>query len=470
MKKNITRFLQVFLGIITLVILAYALFRRLDNDEIEALHTTWKVLFQGTIYKDFFQNHHPFLYYLLAPLIKIFGETTHIIYLARLLMFSMFLGIGYATYLLTKFYTQSKNIALLSVIFLYTLPIFTVKAIEIRPDVPMVLCGMFGIVFWQKYLTTQKIQNMVWSGLLLAASFLFLQKAIFFLFFFGLTALPYWYNKTISFKEILICKISFLAPVLGYFLYLVAGGSFYSYLTFAWLFNMNIADGCPPWDTLRFAFLTNIPFWLALTAGVFYTCKNAAYKKLWEPMFLGGTLFITFFFTPYSYSQYLLPALPFISILAAFGFTSIIKQRKSQLIRHGAIFLIAIPPLCTNYIRRMIFSPVSEQIEKINYVLSKTDRNDYVLDSEIGFKGFNLFRKDIDFFWLGVLSILPTYNKIKPYKYNVFKLIQEKKPAAIGKLSITKIPKEGIDKNYEFVIKEYYKVSEKYDDLFLRKK
>ena len=135
--RSIARALKTMIGALTLVIFVYALFRRLDNDEFECLHTAWKVLHNGTIFQDFFQHHHPFIYYLLAPLIKLFGPTTNIIYLARTLMFSMFLGMGYATYLLAKTITNrgiafDERIGLVSVLLLYSLPIFTVKAIEIR--------------------------------------------------------------------------------------------------------------------------------------------------------------------------------------------------------------------------------------------------------------------------------------------------------------------------------------------------
>ena len=41
--------------------------RKYDVDEIEAFHTAWKISVGERIYEDFFQHHHPLLYYLLRP-------------------------------------------------------------------------------------------------------------------------------------------------------------------------------------------------------------------------------------------------------------------------------------------------------------------------------------------------------------------------------------------------------------------
>ncbi|MBU1007695.1 glycosyltransferase family 39 protein [Candidatus Dependentiae bacterium] len=451
------------LGILIVVLFFYALFRRLDNDELEAIHTAWKILFDGQIYKDFFQNHNPFLYYLLAPVIKLFGETTRIIYVMRIMMFLMTLGIGYATYLLAKTITN-KTVGLLSTIMLYSLPIIATKIIDIRPDTPMILCSMLAVAVWFVYLESKKPLALILSTILLSASFLFLQKAIFLIFFFGLVILYQRWQKKIVFREILVYGATFLILPSCYLTYLLYTNSLIDYINCAWLFNKHMVGWAPAFPTIQFAFLTNIPWWFMFFMGLYFSIKK---PKLWSILFLTSVLTGVFYLVPYSYPQYLVPALPFATIIAAYGLYHITKQHKNWLI--PMILLVSIPPTFTNYIRRVMLSPVSEQIEKINYILSITDKNDYVLDSEIGFEGFNLFRKDIDFLWIGILFSIPSFQKIKPYNYNVYEKIEEKRPKVIGILSITKIPAQCIDKNKNHVIEKYYKKSDQYNDILIRK-
>lgn len=461
--KYLHKNLKIIIAIITGVVLFYSLFRRLDNDEIEAIHTVWKVIFDGQIYKDFFQNHNPFLYYLLTPIIKIFGQTTNVIYLMRLVMFCMALGIGYATYLLAKTLTN-KTLGLLSIICLYSLPLVTTKIIDIRPDTPMILCSMLAIALWFVYLERKKTTTLVASSLLLSLSFLFLQKAIFSIFLFGLIVLAQWWTKKITFKEIFFYTCTFLVLPLSYLLYLLYTNTLFDYFTCTWLFNRYMLGGAPAFPTIKFAFLTNMPWWAIFFVGLYFSSKK---PKLWFLIFLTTGLTIVFYLVPYSYSQYLVPALPFATIITAYGLYQVIDRYKTWAL--PLILLIAIPPIFTNYVRRVILSPVSEQIEKINYVLSITNKDDYVLDSEIGFGGVNLFRKDLDFLWIGVLFTVPSFQRMQPYRYNVYELVEEKKPKAIGILSLTKIPQQCIDPSKAYVIEKYYKKSRKYPDVLIKK-
>jgi hypothetical protein len=373
---NAQKFLKRTLVILTLFLLPYALFRRLDNDEFEAIHTTWKMLFDGQIYKDFFQHHHPFLYYLLSPFVYVSGENTNVIYMLRCVTFSMFLGIGYATYLLAKTLTNN-TIALLSVIFMYSLPIFTAKAIEIRPDTPMVLCAMFALALL--YLAHNHKITLIASALCLSLSFLFLQKAIIFIALFG--CLMLWQRK-LTLSELTLYGITFcILPTI----YLM-NTNLTTYIDMNWRFNFYMPGGCPPWYNTMFAIGTNIPFWICFALGLL-----PALTAIPSIVFFSTTLTTTFFLVQYSYSQYLLPALPFSSIIAAYGCYILTTHYKKLLI--PIILLVTIPPCFTNYTRRIITSPVTHQIAKLNYILSITTKDDLVLKVNLALKPFRYFEK-----------------------------------------------------------------------------
>jgi hypothetical protein len=52
---------------------AGAWLRVFDHDELEAVHTAWKMWTGERIYIDFFQHHHPLFYRLLIPVLDLFG-------------------------------------------------------------------------------------------------------------------------------------------------------------------------------------------------------------------------------------------------------------------------------------------------------------------------------------------------------------------------------------------------------------
>ena len=99
------------------------------------------------------------------------------------------------------------------------------------------------------------------------------------------------------------------------------------------------------------------------------------------------------------------------------------------------------------------------QLEKINYVLTVTNPDDYVYD---GSPNFNLFRKDLDFFWFSVKPdrALATYQTMAEYDYDIYKLIDKFKPKVISDLCIDnmQIP----------VIADHYIQSDVHKDLFIR--
>ncbi len=72
---------------LVVVILFVALNRWINCDELEAIHSSWKTLQGEKIYIDFFQNHHPFFYYLMLPVIAIFKESIATIIVLRIMVF-----------------------------------------------------------------------------------------------------------------------------------------------------------------------------------------------------------------------------------------------------------------------------------------------------------------------------------------------------------------------------------------------
>ena len=85
--------------------------------------------------------------------------------------------------------------------------------------------------------------------------------------------------------------------------------------------------------------------------------------------------------------------------------------------------------------------------------------NDLVYDGDAR---FNVFRKDIDYFWynVGENHFLATYQTLRKYHYDVYELIDRKKPKVISSFAIANLDDPRI--------RDHYSKSDRYDDLFLR--
>jgi len=138
----------IIFGILLVFIFYGSMFRGFLVDEYEVVHTAWKIAQGEKIYIDFFQHHHPFLYYSLVPIILITGDDVIVLMIARMIMFILLVGVAVSTYCIAKSVYKKKEIALLSTTFLLsTLPIIN-RAIEIRPDTPQVLFGLLSVLFF----------------------------------------------------------------------------------------------------------------------------------------------------------------------------------------------------------------------------------------------------------------------------------------------------------------------------------
>ena len=169
-------------------------FRRLKTvsinpDEFWHLHTAW-CLSRGLIpYRDFFEHHTPWLYFLLAPLFPYYRTDTDpnaaisFIFLARGIMMALG-GIALAmTFLLARLW-RGKRVAWLAAALLSTSVVFARKTIEVRPDVPaMVLwlgCLAALVRATDQYPISMREQKwlFIMSGFLMGGAIMSAQKML----------------------------------------------------------------------------------------------------------------------------------------------------------------------------------------------------------------------------------------------------------------------------------------------------
>jgi Dolichyl-phosphate-mannose-protein mannosyltransferase len=149
-----------------------------DFDEFQMLHGAWNVA-QGLLpYRDFWENHGPAPYYLLAPIF--WGGGGHdeaLFFVGRAVAALCGVGVLAVSYRLARLFV-GRTAAWAAVAMLAWTPIFAVKTVEARPDVFLMLLWMGALLLY-----FGGGRRALWAGVLVGAEMWISPKALF-----GLTA------------------------------------------------------------------------------------------------------------------------------------------------------------------------------------------------------------------------------------------------------------------------------------------
>ena len=196
--------------------------------------------------------------------------------------------------------------------------------------------------------------------------------------------------------------------------------------------------------------------------GIFYYLKTRYQKQV---AFLSiGILVAAIFIVKFSFAQYYAPAIPLMALIAGYALYQVLEGHLAKILLL-LLTLSASPFISYSYtIAKMIIKKTkNEQHEKINYVLSITNPNDYVYD---GKSFFNVFRHDIDYFWFEARmnheksALAPLLEKLINHTYDLYGAIDRFKPKIISTYYI--------NRNHP-IIKQSYRQSDNYEDLLIRK-
>jgi hypothetical protein len=447
MAKKLT---AAILGLLLAVYLGYlfqlALHGPFDADELESVHTAWKMAHGERVYVDFFQNHHEAFYCLLVPFIRIWGDSLATIQAINVFCFGLFLAKLWLTYLIAA-RIFNREIGLLSVILLSTNMAYW-EAMNIRPDSPQTLFGLISVYFFLAYYHQPGIGKLLLSAASLAISFLFLQKALFLIFLLGCIQVVAVFRKKMKVSDFFLYWLGFGLVLAPYFLHHILHTTWTTYWNCNWLFNMHyLGQPFPRW--LRRFLLSSYSdnmLMLIFCAGGLLNCLKPDDRRMLAVLALG--LFASAFQTPIWGAQYFMMALPFMAIIAATVLGMLEQSNRG-------VFLAVV--LCVFLLpARMVYFTIHDgtherQMEKIDYVLQHTTPEDRVYD---GLVDFNVFRKDLDYFWITVepdREYLRTYRQLAPYEYDVTALIDRYKPKIISSAGIPDMEDPRIADHYSLL-------------------
>ena len=90
-----------------------------NGDNVEHIHATWLIAYGEVPYRDFFQHHNPLLWYLFAPVIRLFGgNALQILDAAHAMALSAGFAFLFVVYKICTRFFASRYAALLSLLVL----------------------------------------------------------------------------------------------------------------------------------------------------------------------------------------------------------------------------------------------------------------------------------------------------------------------------------------------------------------
>lgn len=448
--------------IIALLILIFfdSISRMIISDEILHTHAAWKIKSGEIPYKDFFMIYNPLLHYVIAQILMLTKSATASLMTLRLVMFATNLAILYMVYLLARYITKSKVTAYLSVILLASLLMFVRASIEIRPDTPQLLFALMSIYFLVLFTRTNRNRDIALSGILLSTAFLFSQKTITLILAIYVIVAYKVLKKEMEVKHAALFTACLAAPTLAFLSYLLATNLLQPYIinnltSFGSIPNVFL----PATAFLRYYPIPNFFFFLfsILSLPVIFSRKLASEMKI--VTVIGIALLLPLLPLKVGEQYYMLP-LAILSISASYFMQLTTKRIKAYMPKVLLVILVVSIPASFMIRSAEVGAGLNAyKLEKMDYVLANTDESDFVYD---GNNMFNLFRKDLHYFWYGMdhtfcnqhycvsSSFMYAYNNLTNNRYSDYdtcKLVKEKNPKITSDYMLN-LTECGLEKTY----------------------
>lgn len=207
-------------------------------DTVEHIQASYLVSLGKLPYKDFFEHHNPLLWYLFAPITKLFFQDITIFTIAKGIGAIGYLTIFWLSYKINVRFFNDKNSAKLSVLILLSVPYLWCDIATLRPDIFMGISFFCALYCLFSYLEKNATQKLILSYLFMGLSFLFLQKIVFMGIGFLLFNIYLLYTKQLRVSDFFLAAgISglLLASFAGF---LISKGLFASWFYYNFEFNM----------------------------------------------------------------------------------------------------------------------------------------------------------------------------------------------------------------------------------------
>lgn len=412
MKIYLKKILLFSIVILFFYLLYFNLRRPFGWDELEHIHSAF-LISQGKIpYRDFFQHHHPLLWYIYSPIFLLFGESISTLIAIKILSFVIGVINIFLLYFVCKVFIKDFVWRVLSIVIFTSSIAFLLNGMEMRPDNLMMLFVLLSFNFLQLFFEKATIKFLIISGFSLGISFLFLQKSLFFFVIFNIVLLIFYLKNTnISTSKKLrkwllsavVFNLFIVIPIIIFLLLLIKNNLFQQYYFFNWTLNFNFDEKFVFLKTLQELNFLYVLFFIFYSFSFLIITATLIkqYKKLFIDeenfkvliLFLCNILVCAFLFTVRSpYMQYFLPLTFFGAVQIILAFKNISEQFR--ILRLAILFLLlplVYPPF--PFSREYLFSQQLHEIVTVQR-LSESEKKNMRVQHEK-----NIFAHDENYYW-----------------------------------------------------------------------
>jgi len=408
-----------------------------NGDNIEHIHSSFLIALGQVPYRDFFQHHNPLLWYMFAPLAKLFAYNTVIAEVACFVSFLFFLKSLVYLYRIVTEFLGDKLWGLVAAAAV-SVPGAKLYAVDLRPDNYMVLALMGGIYYYFSYLKAKKSFHLTVAFLWFFIAFMFAQKAIFPLALLGLTVLYFWYKKEIDSRALGKALVLPAIGALSFLFYLYHYDMVKLYYVSNYTFNLNLVAGFEMnrvVDMPRYMAAICLIGWVGAISALFV--KNR-YLKIVAFMFVCEFFQRLFYFSPYSYYYWLM-----IYFAVLCGVPWLYRfNNYNRLVITAVTFVLCYVLINAANIYYEFYKTGSHEKYLPDFVTRQITPCDYVFNGD-GMM-YNIFAKDPAYYWqlLGQLDVVGEETGIQP-KPDINALIKKYKPKFVfGKNYFNKFSSE----------------------------
>ena len=375
------------------------------GDEKEHLYASFLITLGEVPYRDFFEHHHPLLWYVFSPIVLLFSNNENVLYMMRLFGFLIVFGQIYYIYKITFYITKCAKSSLLAVLSYLLMPAVQDGAILFRPDSLMMLFYMAGFFYYLIYRDVRNIKFLWISFVLFFLSFMCLQKILISLFFLLFVFLSDVLKKNVNIKDFLVVGGGMIVLYLCYLMYLYYNNSLKDYWEINWILNSKIRYTYSIVPVVRWI---EIFLFVLVAGGVLWVSKNECVKVI---AIFGIVLAVLLYFFKIPYVHYFLLVYPYFAIVLG-----CMCARFSKEVLYGVgVGIICwwgfnLYKIVNIYPKKPYDFVDAVKLEKI--ILLNSDENDGMVGCEDLTYGTSLRKNVVGYYWFNYVHIVQLDNKI----------------------------------------------------------
>ena len=401
----------------------FAFVNVLNGDEREHLTASFYIYKGYVPYRDFFEHHHPLLWYIFSPFLIFFNNSEYIWYVIRI--FSLILIIINSIYInkICHLILPNKYFSILSICLSLVPHCVFLSQTEFRPDSLMITFFIIGIYYYFNAIKKHSQTDLSISFIFFTLSLLTLQKAVFHLVPYFFTTLYLIYKHTFSIKDFFKSTIIPFIICLLYATYLYKTNSLKDYYELNWLLNLKINFGIqyPVHQTYYYIIANILALFLIFSKKTFlrYICFYGILTSfILQFIFLGA------------FRHYWLPIYPYFAIIYAYSITMLTPKLRT--ITLLVIFCTTLNNNILWYKKIKNYGSLSTFIYLSKQVLSLTNKDDFIIGCNSTVGGLRL--DATGYYWFGrdYIAILDHYYFKRHEFPNSFNILKSRKPKLIS--------------------------------------